>query len=226
MKRVFSFPRTAVLTAAASLAIALVITAPADAAPIRFDNPAGPGHFDWNGTSGQNFLDITLDATSQPGSSGAVGTFRRRDFVNGTEIRGATSASQVQYSTLDGGSAGPGFFLAGVDLLSPIPSPVPVEGFRVSGFIFRSNADPGFPEFNLIEGDEKFLGVQFDLGSGIQYGWIGLVRTGQEVDAFAWGYETEPGVPIAAGVPEPGTWSLLILGSTALLRRRKRRAGK
>jgi hypothetical protein len=31
------------------------------------------------------------------------------------------------------------------------------------------------------------------------YGWVGGVRTGNEFDAFAWGYETLPDTPIEAG---------------------------
>jgi hypothetical protein len=55
----------------------------------------------------------------------------------------------------------------------------------------------------LPEGVETYLGVSFDLGAGTQYGWIGVVRNAAMLDAFAWGYETDPGVPIAAGAWPP-----------------------
>ena len=211
MKQAFS--RTSVLTAAA-LAVALVITAPADAVPIRFDNPVGPGHFDWSGGLGEViWLDITSPALNQPGDGGASSL---------TQVIGPTDSNV-------GGNGGPSsamvqldsdfqFWAMGVDLGTNIPSGLP---WGISGMTTFDGFDSP-----IVEGQETYLGVQFDLGVGIQYGWIGVVRTGTELDAFAWGYETQPGVPIAAGVPEPGTWSLLVLGSAALLRRRSRRIGK
>ncbi len=33
----------------------------------------------------------------------------------------------------------------------------------------------------------------------IRVRWVRVVRTGMELDAFAWGYESEPGVSVAAG---------------------------
>ena len=221
MKRVFFFSRTTILTAAAVLATVVAITAPADAAPIRFDNPTGPGHFEWNASPGQEFLDILAGPNSQPGLSDAPGVFRRQNTNTGTLVRGAISSSQLQYVRLDTSGGGFAFFATGVDHLDPVPTTGIVDGFRALGFVFRPDVDP-FPVSGFSEGEQSYLGVQFDLGNGIQYGWIGLVRAGQEVDAFAWGYETEPGVPIAAGVPEPGTLSLLALGSADLLRRRRR----
>ena len=75
---------------------------------------------------------------------------------------------------------------------------------------------------NLPEGVEPYLGIRFDLGGGYQHSWLGVVHTGPELDAFAWGYETEVGVPIPAGVPEPGTLAALAVGAAALLGRRRR----
>ena len=233
MKRVFSCSRTAILTAAASFAVALVFVTPADAAPIRFDNPAGPGHFEWTTIAGQEFLDITQDAASQPGVSGNPATYWRVNVLSSNTIRGFQPGTPeerlgLQRVNLDGGGSGPGSFLVGVPFGTTIPTPTgpDLEGFFITGMIERFNQDAGFPSTNLPEGESTYLGVSFDFGSGTQYGWIGVVRTGGEVDAFAWGYETEPGIPIAAGVPEPGTLSLLAIGSAALMRRRKRRARK
>ena len=81
------------------------------------------------------------------------------------------------------------------------------------------------PETLLPEGTPTYLGLRFN-GPNYQYGWIGVVRTSQQLEAFAWGYETEPGVPIAAGAPEPGSLALLAFGAAGVAgcRRRRNRA--
>jgi len=71
------------------------------------------------------------------------------------------------------------------------------------------------------EGVPLYLGVRFN-GPAWQYGWIGVERiSGSELDAFAWGYETTPGVAIPAGIPEPGSLALLAFGALAVAGRRR-----
>jgi hypothetical protein len=41
--------------------------------------------------------------------------------------------------------------------------------------------------------------------------------------AFAWAYETEPGVPIVAGILAPGTLAALAFGAVVTRRGRKRK---
>ena len=181
----------------------------ANAEVITFENPAPgePGHFEWTAVAGQEFLTILAGPEGQPGTALEEGTFWRRDQVGGTTIRGwSGQVEQARFSDPAGH-----ILLFVVDAGDIIPSPVIPEqndGFFNAGFIFAVNIDPGWPSTQIPEGKEVFLGVSFDLGNGTQYGWIGLVRTGTEVDAFAWGYETEPGVPIEAGAgldtPCPG----------------------
>jgi hypothetical protein len=74
------------------------------------------------------------------------------------------------------------------------------------------------PNFLGLAGQVRYLGLKMDLNniSQFNYGWIG-VRITNEADAtgevVGWGYETQPGVPIGAGVvPEP---SSLIIGLMA-----------
>jgi len=43
-----------------------------------------------------------------------------------------------------------------------------------------------------------------------------------KVDALAWGYETEPGVAVAAGAPAPGAAGAFVIAGAAALRRRRR----
>ena len=63
---------------------------------------------------------------------------------------------------------------------------------------------PGPVNSMIPEGQAAYLGVKFDVGIGTQYGWIGVVRTGMELEAFAWGFERNVGVPIAAGAAAAG----------------------
>jgi hypothetical protein len=70
--------------------------------------------------------------------------------------------------------------------------------------------------FSLIpESQDVYLGVCVNLSSAWHYGWIGVNRDYYLLETFAWGYETEPGVPIAAGIPEPDTLAMLALGFVA-----------
>ncbi len=186
------------------------------AAPIRFDNPPGEGHFDWfGGTPTYPIgLDIVLDAVSQTGASLGPTQFHQYnqpDLPKGGVSGGAGATGEVQVG-------GPyGDMLLGVDFGDLIPSGL---AWRDSGYSYY----PGDGSL-LPEGVETYLGVRFPFeeGGDMHYGWIGVVRTVEALDAFAWGYETEPGVSIAAGAPEPGTLAVLVLGGMALAGCRRRR---
>ena len=72
-------------------------------------------------------------------------------------------------------------------------------------------------------GSAGYMGVQFSDVDGDHYGWIGVVRHFPlDFEAFAWGYETEPGVAIIAGIPAPGTLATLAFGAAVTRRSRKR----
>src|SRR5262249_49150935 len=77
---------------------------------------------------------------------------------------------------------------------SSIPTGAPFSYVAVSYYNFN-----GTVYTNLPEGVPAYVGVQFDTGAGTQFGWIGVVRTGRSLDAFAWGFESTPNTPIAAG---------------------------
>lgn len=72
-----------------------------------------------------------------------------------------------------------------------------------------------------------YIGIRFNTGAGVQYGWIRLNMNGAPGNSFtlvdyAWG---DPGDSILTGqVPEPGSLGLLALGAVGLLAWRKRRA--
>jgi PEP-CTERM motif len=78
-------------------------------------------------------------------------------------------------------------------------------------------------------GRDAFVGLRFEVGGGLHYGWMEIrndpnIASGQ---VLGWAYETRLDTPILAGaVPEPSTWALLSAGGILfwLLRRRKRMA--
>jgi hypothetical protein len=62
-------------------------------------------------------------------------------------------------------------------------------------------------------------------GSGDQFGWlrVTLRDDGSAGTIHDYAYETVVGLPIPAGVPEPGMVTVLVMGGGALLARRQRR---
>ena len=210
---------------AAALAAAAAIAAgtAAYAAPVRFDNPAhgDGGHFHWPSADPSGVLDITLPSASQPGVGGGYYYSEFRQGNPGAEgfvlsapyTAGALQGNAPYYGLLVGVSAGETIPTAGL--------------YLATGSVSILYTYPGGPPYSLLpEGVPTYLGTRFGPYGGqyygtAQYGWIGGVRTGNEFEAFAWGYETEVGVPIEAGVPEPGSLALLAFGACAALRRRR-----
>ena len=192
-----------------------IVALHANAGVVSFLNPPGAEHFNWAPSSGQIIgLDITLSAGDQTGATQGATTFEHTNsdtfsFVDGSDTR------EVQAGGIHGGLLWASVFGDPIPAQAPLPSN---HNWNPSSLIIHPALGSNFPE-----GEEAYLGVRFDQGSGWQYGWIGVVRTGIEFDAFAWGYETEPGVPIAAGVPEPTTLALVALGAGSMLIRRRRR---
>ena len=189
--------------------VAILIAAPrAYGVPIRFDNPPEAGHFVWYGGGSTGIgLQVTGPAGGQSGATGPSDAF-------GQENVGSFSLVQCYASGRVQATTDP--FLVGVDAGVLIPSGIGWGTFGYANY-------PGYPS-PLPYDEETYLGVKFDLGPGDQYGWIGVVFSSADytLDAFAWGYETDVGVPIPAGAPEPGTLAVLAVGAAAVLARRRR----
>ena len=208
--------------AQAALAVALAMAGATSAygAVVRFDNPAGPGHFEWAVpvAAPGGFLDIRLSPEDQDQAVPFTeGVFRHLlgGAGPGSVVPGASSGLQTGI----GYPASYGLVGVGAGVLVPTNSP-DVGWNSVSSWHY-------YPAYGLYlepEGAPTYLGVRFDLGGGFHYGWIGVVRTGALLDVFAWGYETEPGVPIEAGaVPAPGSLALLAFGAAAGAARPRRK---
>ena len=201
--------RSKTIGALAAVLLTLAATH-ANASVVSFQNPVGAGHFDWGALSPgpDGWLDITAPAASQPPAASGPGVFLHTNaspsFVSGIAL---TDKVEVE--------ANFNLLAAGLDPGTSIPSGLAT---LEEGIVFFDSVGS-----DIQEGVPEYLGVSFDLGGGTQYGWIGVVRTGTDLDPFAWGYETKPGVPIAAGVPEPTTLALFAIAAGSLFIRRRRR---
>ena len=192
--------------AAQALAAGAAIAAgtQAYAYPIRFDNVAGPDHFDWRGPQGTDtWLDITQPAVSQTGDLVGPTSIGQRE----TATHGLVERNQ---GSLEVGVGGPyDYFLvdAGVTLEDPVPD---VNAWSPWGFTYYSGWGSELPEGELC-----YLGVRWDPADGLYYyGWVGVVREGMGLEAFAWGYDTER-------FPEPATLSMLAFGAALVGGRRR-----
>jgi hypothetical protein len=210
------------------------------AAPIRFENPP-PGeanHFEWaTGYEYWKSLYINLPAEQQGNQNypGYYGGFQRgpRSFNRTAEWfyygwhPGFVSAgwfweglpnADIQTDT---GSYG---FAWGLAAGQNIPDPAALWDHTSYGGSMGKVRDPATGASLIPEGVPAYLGVRISNlagGAGWHYGWIGVIRTAGDLQAFAWGYETELGTPIAAGIPEPGTLAMLALGAVLVAGRRR-----
>ncbi len=188
----------AALAAAAALAGGTV----AYAEVVRFDNPphGDPGHFEW--ISLDPFpgvgLDPTLDAASQTGGNLGPGEFHQYIYPGSpytTMGTGGTPSGEVLVGDT-GGAFPDGSLLFSLNSGDSIPTGPEGVSWKDFGYVYY----PAGPGSLLPEGLQTYVGIRFPIGGNTHYGWIGVVRQNTyELETFAWGYETEPGVPIAAG---------------------------
>ena len=215
------FTRTEMITAAAALAAGT--TAYADV--VTYDNSGG--EFFWL----SNTLDITRAADDQPGLSTASAITQNyfSDYYGGLGY--GAFGYQTTYASGQAQIFSAGFsdnYAAGLNGGTMIDDSLGGGSF-VSGSVFEFSFygydDDGYfggERGILPEGVETYLGVRFTDVDGVHFGWIGVIRSGVEIEAFAWGYETDAGVAISAGlVPAPGALGLLAVGAIAGRGRRR-----
>ena len=95
-------------------------------------------------------------------------------------------------------------------------------GAPVQGILGETYAGTPGGQFNATVG---YLGFRFTVGTNNYYGWMNLsTARSSGIDFISAAYENTAGTAITAGaVPEPGTWTALVLGGFAgllVLRRR------
>lgn len=97
-------------------------------------------------------------------------------------------------------------------------------GYWPTGLSLGEPLFPGGP-VPLIP-DSGYLAVRFTNTTGTHYGWVdlGVYEFSASGNLNAFGWETDAGVPILAGVPEPQRMLLIVSAFGALLNRRRRAA--
>jgi hypothetical protein len=205
---------------------------------VIFINPdeGEPGHFDWDvgdEFAATSWLDITRPSADQAGlldprSVGQIGSHqigygggasfwwnrnsRLYDGGHGAWVAAEAPGYNSRTIALPGGET-----IDGRLNFNGISTHAGATSTQYYGYIVWSN---------FAAGEASYMGVRFSDMDGYHYGWIGVVRPdplGIDLDAFAWGYETEPGVPIIAGIPAPGTLAALAFGAAVTRRGRKRK---
>ncbi|MCA9311954.1 MAG: PEP-CTERM sorting domain-containing protein [Phycisphaerales bacterium] len=216
---------------AAGTATYLVISSSVHAVPVRFENDGSLGGI---GT----ILDITLPAAAQSGSGNPYAlTGSQVHLTYGFDVY--LPYYTQYYTQLRAGDAvarNTSFFVkafAAGELIGAADTFV--TGVR-SMFEYRTDCfydydtyefqcSVSYPGEFVNDGSIQYAGVRLDLGGTSHYGWIALRHSGTyapTIDLVAWGYETEPGVAVAAGAPTPSTLAGLALGATAFAGRKRR----
>ncbi len=202
----------------------------AEAVPVRFDND---GSFDAMG----NILDMTLPAAAQTGAGNPYA-------LGGTQVRLGygydvyTPYYSQSYSTLDSDvgvavRSNPSLFIKAFAAGELVGSSADfLTGGRTLferyescwDIYYGGSCTVSYPGDFVNDGTIQYAGVQLDIGGLIHYGWVGIRTVGYAYNAeiVSWGYETEPGVAVPAGIPAPSTLAGLALGAAAFGRRPRR----
>ena len=220
--------RLAVSVALGTAAYAtLAGTAAADA--VRFDN-------DGSFAAVNNILDITRPAASQAGGNPYALTGTEVRFAYGYDVYSPYYTQS--YSTIQAGAgvatrSNPSLFVKAFDAGDLIGGS---ESFLAGGrtmyelyvncwdIYYGGGCTNQYPGDFISDGTVQYAGVLLDIAGQMHYGWVGVVHNGSsyDFDVVAWGYETTPNTPVAAGAPTPSTLAGLALGAAAFSGRKRR----
>jgi hypothetical protein len=226
--------------------MALAMGTHAYAAAVRYENPTGADHFPWGSFTGLG-LDLRVDATSQPGFVAGEPGFNAG--YTSYSVGGGAGAYGGAFSSVFGRYGAEfltqdGQFAAGLgagQTIGPAGTFSDLAGLSTQYYNTYTSEYTGFQ--TSVAPGSAYLGVRFFVDTtarGLQahYGWIGIeldlvnvpenygfadLRVMAITNTFAWGWETEPGVPIAAGAPAPGTLGALAFGAVPACGRGRRK---
>lgn len=71
---------------------------------------------------------------------------------------------------------------------------------------------------------EIYVGLEFDIGGELHYGWVFMESFALSGHIMRLAYESEPGEPIFVPIPEPASLTLIGLGAATVWKRRRRRS--
>ena len=172
-----------------------------------------------------------FNSSSFPGMDVAVGLPIDMETVDGDfNMNGILDAEDIDLLSKEvvAGSNNPDFDLNGDDLVNGEDRTLWVEGPDFSNTYFGDANLDG--EFNTSDLTAVFQIGEYEDGVPMNSGWASGdwngdmdFDTGDMVAAFqAGGYEIGPRNAVAAAVPEPSTWALLLVGMLSIIRRRRR----
>jgi hypothetical protein len=213
------------------LAATIAATSVAYAGPVRYDNDTNYSWF-------YSVLDLTQSSADQTyGGVGSVtGTSFYMDYFSdfypsfsyqhsylsgaGAEIWNSGFQNRYSAPLNSGELVGPGLSDGAWSQSSTFE--FAWDSCTYNYYYYYYECESGFRGLLPPDGSQTYVGARLTIDNQFHYGWIGVQNFGGFIDVFAWGYETEAGVPIAAGVPAPGGLGALAIGAVGALSRKRR----
>lgn len=216
-----------------ALAAAIAATSVAYAGPVRYDNDANYSWF-------YSVLDITKSSADQTygGVGDVTGTSFYMDYFadfypafsyahhylsgNGGSIWSAGFGDRYASPFNAGELIGPGMNGGEWNQGSDFEFAWTACEYYYYNYQYYYDCTSGYRGLLPPDGSPTYVGARITIDNQFHYGWIGVTNNRGYIDVFAWGYETEPGVAIAAGVPAPGALGVLAVGAVGALSRKRR----
>ncbi|MDX2148712.1 MAG: hypothetical protein SFZ23_14460 [Planctomycetota bacterium] len=190
---------------ALAAALAIASGTAAFAAPVRFDNTDGA--FDWRPSAcgGTNYLDITVAADAQTNTYSDIALSQtyyyglcNDETKDGNYFYAGSGINLFDNAWVNGG--GDYNAIDPLDEGTIIGPSSAWSDFGTTMSVYRSACCES-DDWNTV-GREAYVGVRLKINGAIHYGWVKARLTNPraaQLEALAWGYETTPNTPVAAG---------------------------